>query len=163
MLCHKFCVKLGEGATDTYEKIRKVFANDSLSRAQVFRWHKDFVNGRETVERSGRPASVRTSTNLDRVKTFIRQDRLLTIRMTANELDINECTVHQIHTQDLHMRKLCAKMVPNNVNDQKARRNKVSVEMLKRPETGHVLNRVITGDESSFFEYDRKTKRESEE
>jgi hypothetical protein len=30
----------GRGATDIYEKIQKVFGNDSLSRAQVFRWHR---------------------------------------------------------------------------------------------------------------------------
>jgi hypothetical protein len=40
----KFCVRLGEGATDTYGNIQKAFGNDFLSRAQVFRWHKDFVN-----------------------------------------------------------------------------------------------------------------------
>jgi hypothetical protein len=40
----KFCVKLGEGAADTYEKIQEAFGNDSVSPAQVFRWHKDFVN-----------------------------------------------------------------------------------------------------------------------
>jgi hypothetical protein len=41
---------MGEGVTDTCGKIKKVFGNDSVSRAQVFRWHKDFVNGREMVE-----------------------------------------------------------------------------------------------------------------
>jgi hypothetical protein len=46
----KFCVRLGEGATDMYGKIQKAFGNDSLSRAQVYRWHKDFVNEREAVE-----------------------------------------------------------------------------------------------------------------
>jgi hypothetical protein len=44
------CVKLGEGATDAYKKIQKAFGNDSLPHTQVFRWHKDFVNGQETVE-----------------------------------------------------------------------------------------------------------------
>jgi uncharacterized cysteine cluster protein YcgN (CxxCxxCC family) len=88
----KFCVKLGEGATDTYEKLQKAFRNDSLSRAQVFRWHKYFVNGQEAVQderRSGRPASVRTSKNVDLVGAFIRQDRRLAIRMNADELNIN--------------------------------------------------------------------------
>jgi hypothetical protein len=98
----KFCVKLGEDTTDTYENIQRTFGTGSSSRAQVFRWHKDFVNGRETVEderRSGRPASVAgTSTNVDSVRAFIRQDRRLTIRMIVDELNINECTVHQIVT-----------------------------------------------------------------
>jgi hypothetical protein len=41
----KFCIRLGEGATDTYGKIQKTFGNDSASPAQVFRWYKIFVNG----------------------------------------------------------------------------------------------------------------------
>jgi hypothetical protein len=48
----KFCVELGDGATDTYKKTKKAFGNDSISRAQVFQW-------RETVgnePRSGRPS-----------------------------------------------------------------------------------------------------------
>jgi hypothetical protein len=58
----KFCVKLGDGTSDTYEKIQNAYGNYSVSRAQVFQWHKGFVNGREMVEdepQSGRPASVR--------------------------------------------------------------------------------------------------------
>jgi hypothetical protein len=73
--------------------------------------------------------------------------------------------VHQIATQDLNVRKLCAKMVPKNLNDdQKARQVEVSAEMLERLENEpDFLNRVITGDESWFFEYDPETKRQSEE
>jgi hypothetical protein len=77
----KFCVRLGEGAADTYEKIQKTFGNDSLSRAQAFRWHEDFVNGRETAEGEPRCGNKRK-----------RQDRRLTIRMIADQLNINECT-----------------------------------------------------------------------
>jgi hypothetical protein len=64
----KLFVKLGEGATYICGKIQKTLDNDSVSRVQVFCWHKDFVHGRETVEdepRSGRPASVRRSKNVD--------------------------------------------------------------------------------------------------
>jgi hypothetical protein len=46
----KFFVRLGQGATDTYEKTQKAFANDYLSLAQIFRWRKDFVNRREMVD-----------------------------------------------------------------------------------------------------------------
>jgi hypothetical protein len=70
--------KVGEGATDTYKMIQKAFGNDSLSRAKILRWNKGFVSGRGTVEdelRSGSPpppASVRTSTNVDLVRAFLR-------------------------------------------------------------------------------------------
>jgi hypothetical protein len=85
--------------------------------------------------------------------------------MIADELNINECTVHRTVTQDLKMRKVGAKMVPKNLNDnQKGRRNEVSAEMLERRETEpDFLNRVITVYESWFFEYDPETKRQSEE
>ena len=46
----KFCVKLGESATVTYVKLQRVYGEHSLSRAQVFRWHKSFLEGREQVE-----------------------------------------------------------------------------------------------------------------
>jgi hypothetical protein len=85
--------------------------------------------------------------------------------MIADELNINECMVHQIDKQDLNMRNVCAKMVPKNLNeDQKVHRKEVSAEMLEWLETEpHFLNWVITGDESWFFEYGPETKRQSEE
>jgi len=36
----KFCVKLGKSAKETLDKVVKVFVDEAMSRAQVFRWHK---------------------------------------------------------------------------------------------------------------------------
>jgi hypothetical protein len=36
----KFCAKLGEDATDAYEKIQKAFCKDSLSCVQIFQCAK---------------------------------------------------------------------------------------------------------------------------
>ena len=52
----KFCVKLSESATVTYEKLQRAYGKHSLSRAQVFRWHKSFLEGREQVEEEPRAA-----------------------------------------------------------------------------------------------------------
>ena len=41
----KFCVKLGKSATVTYEKLQRAYGEHSLSRAQVFRWNKSFLEG----------------------------------------------------------------------------------------------------------------------
>jgi len=63
-----------------------------MSRAQAFWWHKRFKDGREDVEddpRSGRPATSRTEENVDLVHQKLHEDRHLTVRMIANELDMN--------------------------------------------------------------------------
>jgi len=54
----KFCVKLNENVTETYEKLRKAYGERALSRTWDFRWHNAFLDGRESVEdepRCGRP------------------------------------------------------------------------------------------------------------
>ena len=45
-----FCVKLGDSATTTHGKLRQAFGDDAMSRAQAFRWHKMFSEGRTIVE-----------------------------------------------------------------------------------------------------------------
>jgi hypothetical protein len=68
--------------------------------------------------------------------------------MIADEL--NECRVHQIATQDLIMRTACAKLFPENLNDdQNASRKEVSAEMPERLETEpDFLNGAVIGVES---------------
>ena len=56
----KFCVKLGKSTTVTNEKLQRAYGERSLSRAQMFRWHKSFLEGREQVE--DEPRAGRTST-----------------------------------------------------------------------------------------------------
>lgn len=164
----KFCAKLGESASVTFEKLKQVYGEQCLSRAQVFRWHKSFLEGREHVEdepRSGRPLTSRTDENMDRVRALVRSDRRLTIKMISEQLNLNTFTVHQIVTDDLNMRKVCAKLVPKNLTtEQKDNRKNVCVDLLERiANDQEFFNCVITGDESWIFEYDPETKRQSKE
>jgi len=94
----KFCVKLCESATVTYEKLQMAYGEHSLSRAQVFRWLKSFLEGREQVEdepRAGRPSTSKTEDNVERVRSVVRSDRRLTLRGISSELNLNQFTVHQ--------------------------------------------------------------------
>lgn len=164
----KFCVKLGESASVTFEKLKQVYGEHCLSRAQVFRWHKLFLEGRENVEddpRSGRPSTAKTDENVERVRALVGSDRRLTIRMMSEQLNLNTFTVHQILKGDLNMRKICAKMVPKNLTiEQKDTRKNVCVDLLEKiANDPEFFNCVITGDESWIFEYDPETKRQSEE
>jgi len=93
----KFCVKLDESATVTYEKLQRGYGEHSLSRAQLFRWHKSFLEGREQVKdepRAGRRSTSKTDDNVERVRSLVRSDRRLTWRMISNELNLNRFTVH---------------------------------------------------------------------
>ena len=54
----KFCVKLNENTTETYKKLNQAYGGHAVLREQVFRWHKAFLDGHESVEdepHSGRP------------------------------------------------------------------------------------------------------------
>ena len=93
----------------------------------------------------------------------VREDRRMTVRMVVYELGINWETVWKIITEDLEMRKLCAKMVPKLLNnDQKDRRLQVCQDILERLQTEpNLLEKVITEDESWIFEYNPETKQQS--
>ena len=65
--------------------------------------------------------------NVEIVRSLARPDRRLTLRMISSELNLNLFTVHQILTQDLDMRIVCAKMVQKNLTiEQKANQRDVS-------------------------------------
>jgi len=93
----KFCVKLNENTTETYEKLRRVYGEHALSRTQVFMWHKAFLDGRESVEdepHCGRPCTSKTDENVTKVRDLVRSDRSLTVRMIISVLNFNRQTVH---------------------------------------------------------------------
>ncbi|GFU63265.1 protein GVQW3 [Trichonephila clavipes] len=115
----KFCFRLGHNATETYAKLQQAYGDSVLSRAQVFRWFKAFSEGRESIEdepRSRRPSVSKAAENVVRVRDLVRSDHRLTVRMIGEELNLNHTTVHQILTNELKMRKICAKMVPKNLS-----------------------------------------------
>jgi hypothetical protein len=47
----KFCVKLGENGTETFNKMKQANGEHALSRLQVFKWQKAFSEGRESIKR----------------------------------------------------------------------------------------------------------------
>ena len=101
---------------------------------------------------AGRPSTSKTD-NVERVRSLVREDRRLTLRMISSELNLNRFTVHQILTQDLDMRKVWAQTVPKNLTtEQKANRRYVCLDLLDCLEgEPEFFSRVMTGDESWIF------------
>ena len=87
----KFLAKLGKTPSECFALLQQVYKEETMSRARAFEWHKRFREGREECEddqRSGRPVTSRTDSNIDRVKQLVRADCRLTVRMICEELSI---------------------------------------------------------------------------
>ena len=162
----KFLVKLGKTAAETLSMLKDVYGDQTMSRTRVYEWHKRFTSGRDDVEddpKPGRPTTSRNDENIQKVNELVRSDRRMTVRMLAEELGLGRESVRTILTEDLGMKKICAKMVPKLLSDdQKARRVDLSRDVLEHLEGNpEFLDNVITGDETWVFQYDRETKRQS--
>ena len=132
----KFCVKLEKSATETLAVIQKAYGKDALLKAQVFRWHKAFSEGRDDVEdeqRIGRPSVSHTSDNVAKVKAVLDSDQRLSVRLIADQVGLPKSIVHEMVTTELQMRKVCDKLVPKVlISEQKENHVSISRELLDR-------------------------------
>ena len=96
-----------------------------MKKTAVYKWVKRFSEGRESVtdeERSGQPAKGRTEENIAKVRQIVRENLQLTVRIIEEQLKIDRETVRKILTEDLDMRKVCAKMVPKELTEEQKQR-----------------------------------------
>jgi len=159
----KFLVRLGKSGNEIRKMLVQVYGDNAMKKTAVYKWMKHFSEGRENVtdeERSGRPATSRTEENIARMRQIARENRRLTVRSIIEQVNINSETVRKIVTEDLDMRKACAKMVPKELTEeQKGRRVTICQDLLERQDD--ILGHVITGDETWVYQYDPETKRQS--
>ena len=117
----KFLVKLGKSGNKIREMLVQVHGDNAMKKTAVYKWVKPFSEGRKSVteeERSGRPATNRTEENIANVHQIVRENRRLTVSSIAEQVDMDKETVRKILTEDLDMRKVCAKMVPKELTEE---------------------------------------------
>jgi len=131
-----FLVKVGKSGNEIREMLVQVYGDNAMKETAVCKWVKRFSEGRESVtdeERSGRPATSRTEENSEKLRQIVRENRRLTVRSIAEQVNIDRETVRKILTEDLDMRKVCAEMVPNELTEeQKQRRVTICQDLLER-------------------------------
>jgi len=85
----------------------QVYGDNATKKTAVYNWVKRFSGGRESVtdeERSGWPATSRTEENIEKVRQIVHENRRLTVRSAAEQVNIDRETVRKILTEDLGMR-----------------------------------------------------------
>jgi len=96
-----------------------------MKKTAVYNWVKRISEGRENVtdeERSGRPATSRTEENIANVRQIVLENRRLTVRSISVQVNNDRERVRKIITEDLDMRKVCAKMVPKKLTEEQKQR-----------------------------------------
>ncbi|UYV72610.1 hypothetical protein LAZ67_10000046, partial [Cordylochernes scorpioides] len=164
--CIKFCVKNEIKCANAFRMLTVAYGEATLDRNNVYRLYKMFSEGREDVndeERAGRPSTSTTDEKINEVEKMILDNRRITVREVAEDLNISIGSCHSIFINDLGMRRVAAKFVPKLLNcDQKQHRMNIANEMLDSVrDDPNLLQRVITGDEAWVYGYDVETKAQS--
>lgn len=167
-VCLKFCVTNEISCADSLKMLQKTYQDSCMSKTQVYEWYKAFKNGREEIVdllRSGRPSTCTTDENINKIKTLLLQNRRMSVRELAHELDISFKSVHNILRDVLHMKWVSARLVPKELNFfQKEHRKRVAEDMISQVSNDPTfIRRIITGDETWVYEYDMETSQQSSE
>ena len=94
------------------------------SYATVKNWVAQFKRGNFSIcdaPRPGRPKTVTTPVIIDEIHELILEDRQISAKSIAEQLVISRERVESVTHEDLNMRKLTAKWVPNCLNADKKR------------------------------------------
>jgi transposase len=95
-LAIKFCFKAGKSSTETLQMVNVAYEDQVLSLSNVFRWYGQFRDGWEDIEdvpSSGRPTECRNNNMVEKISQFLLQNRHLSLRMLADEVNIGKDTV----------------------------------------------------------------------
>ena len=79
----KFCLSNEITATKSLKILQKYCGKSTLSRTQVFEWHKAFSEGREVVEilsYASRPSASVNDDNIEKKKKIVLENRRVGIR-----------------------------------------------------------------------------------
>jgi len=137
-----------------------------MGHTQVFDWFRRFKEGRTSIESdppSGWPSTLRNEEAIAKVRTIVHNNKRMTVREIADDCGISLGSCDAILTDNLHMKRECAKFVPHLlIDDQHEQCQKIAGDLLERScEDVQFLKNIVTGDESWVYRYDLETKQQS--
>ena len=98
-----------------------------------------------------------------KVRTIFRNNRRLTVPEIADDCGISVGSCDAVLTDDLHMKRVCAKFVPRLLtDDQREQLQTIARDLFERScEDVQFLKNIVTDDESWVYGYDLETKQQS--
>ncbi|KAG5325839.1 SETMR methyltransferase, partial [Pseudoatta argentina] len=150
----RYLVWKGKTPIEVYNEVKTAYGDTGMNRTSVFKWCREFKNGRTSVhddQRSGRP-SILTDDIVKKIENALRDDRRLTVdELSAMFPQISRSLLHETITETLGYRKLSARWVPKQLTDQhKLNQVEAGQEFLRRYKLhrDEFLRSIVTGDET---------------
>ena len=87
----KFCLRSEISVAETFRMLQKAFGDLTMSQKNVYKWYKDFKEGRgrvEDLERPGQPSTSTDEQHVNQIKELVHKNRRLTIRTIADIISI---------------------------------------------------------------------------
>ncbi|KAG5322949.1 MOS1T transposase, partial [Pseudoatta argentina] len=163
----RYLVWKGKTPVEVYNEVKIAYGDKGMNRTSVFKWCREFKNGRTSVhddQRSGR-SSILTDDIVEKIENALRDDRRLTVdELSAMFPQISRSLLHETITETLGYRKLSARWVPKQLTDQhKLNRVEAGQEFLRRYKLhgDEFLRSIVTGDETWWIHYDNPKRRKS--
>ena len=110
--CIKFCLRNQISAAQTYKMLLKAFGEQTISKKNVYKWYKQFKEGRERIEdeeRSGRPSTSTDDAHVQKIKELVQENRQITIRELADIVGISKGSVNTILKNVLRLKPVTSR------------------------------------------------------
>ena len=104
----KFCLRNEISVAETFRMLQKAFGDLSMSQKNVYKWYKDFKEGREHVDDLERPGRSSTSTDeqhVNQIKELVHTHLRFTIRDPADTIGISRGPLNTV-SKDILGRQL---------------------------------------------------------
>ena len=105
----------GKSCNIIYKELKQVMGVHAPSLSTVKYWKKKFTNGESNVQdkqRSGRPRTGQSESNISKVKAVLEKDNRLTINDCAKKVKLSATITWHIITGCLGFVLRCARWVP---------------------------------------------------
>lgn len=165
----KFIFLQGNSSPAIHATLSAVLSDKSPSLRTVQRWVASFQSGEFDVEdddRSGRPSTAHSETNVALVESKIKEDRRITLRALAEDTGLSHGTVERIVSETLGLRRVVAKWIPHILTEEQKNCRVVTCRQLlrrHRKEGDSFLERIVAGDETWCHSFEPELKTQSSE
>lgn len=136
-----------------WECCRRPLATSVYRKKNVYKWYKQFREGREDVEKhvvSKRPKSSTDEEHVKEIKELVLANHPMTTRDIVDIVGISYGSILKILKDELDLKRIKSRLVPKSLNFFK-KECRINICQTTISDYEPVIQRIITGDETWIY------------